>query len=537
MENLWYEVYSVNLVYMGNCYGNNSEKKGAGKTQTNKLNTEIEHLSSSTHTVHQPASTSNIPETIKEFTISAGKLTTCNKKSDTIVIPNEVLSIEDYTFKNNPDLKKIIIPVSTKSIGKGAFVECKNLLHIEMSDNVELIGEHAFSKCTSLESIKLPAKISSIEQQTFSECTNLQNIILPQTISIIGNSAFSHCTNLENIILPEKLCHIGEFAFAYCNKLTNITIPNGVKNISDFAFTGCKNLENVTLSNNLEKIGNSVFYNCKSLKNIELPYGVTNIESRAFADCDNLTRITIPESVNYICDTAFDGCNKLFTIRAPEYSFAERYAKINNIRFSPIVANNAKTHTVREIEFADFVVRSNTSSCYLNHDVETIEAFVNILAHDGSTRKIKTIAAHCKNCNCYYIMESSFKYLQKKGVLLCQLITLSELKSKGSAAFNNERKKTKSMLRRYGYTVSATTGLSTIQRQTILSLVLDNHIYSASELYSFLDWLISYHGKSKHRDMSNAIEKWTNDRNFVANYRVSSRRSVGIHSISYHPKT
>ena len=140
---------------------------------------------------------------------------------------------------------------------------------------------------------------------------------------------------------------------------------------------------------------------------------------------------------------------------------------------------------------------------------------------------------YCKDCNCYYILDSSFKSLQQQGVLLCQLITLAELKGKGLSVFTGEGMKAQSMLRRCGYTVNATDDLSATQRQKILTLVLDNRLYSASELYNFLDWLIGYHGRSKQRDMSAAIEKWTADRDFVANYKVNSRRSVGISSISY----
>ena len=94
--------------------------------------------------------------------------------------------------------------------------------------------------------------------------------------------------------------------------------------------------------------------------------------------------------------------------------------------------------------------------------------------------------------------------------------------------------KAQSMLRRCGYTVNATDDLSETQRQKILALVLENNLYSASELYNFLDWLIGYHGRSTRRDMSSAVAKWTADRDFVANYKLANRRSVRINSITYH---
>ena len=188
---------------------------------------------------------------------------------------------------------------------------------------------------------------------------------------------------------------------------------------------------------------------------------------------------------------------------------------------------------VVEIEFANFVVRTNTFNCNLNHSVETVEAVVSILAEDGSIFKTSTMAGYCRHCNCYFLLETDFIALQQKGKLLCQLLTWEEYTTKGQSIFNGEDMKAESVLKRCGYNVNATENLSAEQRQKILALVLDNGLYTAPELCNFLDWLINYHGRSKTRNMSAAISKWTEDRLFVLTHNWSDRRKVGIGSITY----
>ena len=493
----------------------------------------------------------------QDFEIETGVLTACNVKEETVVVPNYVVSIGERAFKNMSQMKWITIPVGVKSIGKEAFIDCKKLLRADIPSGVHTIGDGAFLRCRYLEEVSLPNGILCIGDSTFLACNNLTSVSMPESLDSIGDQAFYGCINLKNIVVPHSVVNIGQSAFAECAKLERIALPDKITAIKRRVFSGCQRLEDITfpsgiisideeafykcnairslkLPASLKTIGVRAFAQCNTLRSIDVPDGVTDIEGYAFASCSNLTSISIPNSVTFIGDGAFNGCNELLTIRAPVGSAAERYATRNSIRFVPVVIRNTNEPMIHEIDFADFVVRSNNFFCYFNHNVETIQALVSILLRDGRIQKTQTIAAYCRDCNCYYILDSSFKNLQKRGVLLCQLITLDELKGKGAAIFTGENMKAQSLLRRCGYTVNATDDLSETQRQKILALVLENHLYSASELYNFLDWLIGYHGKSRQRDMSAAVAKWTADRDFVANHKAASRRIVGVNSITYH---
>ena len=75
-------------------------------------------------------------------------------------------------------------------------------------------------------------------------------------------------------------------------------------------------------------------YNKKMYKNkaVIIMEGIKRIGESAFAGCVYMTDLCLPISVAKISPDAFDDCHKL-TIHAPSGSYAETYAKENNIPF------------------------------------------------------------------------------------------------------------------------------------------------------------------------------------------------------------
>lgn len=78
----------------------------------------------------------------------------------------------------------------------------------------------------------------------------------------------------------------------------------------------------VILPETIREIGKNAFYNCSCLDSVVIPSSVEKIGDRAFDSCKNLSSIGIP---NYRCSN--------ITIHAPASSYAETYAKENNIPF------------------------------------------------------------------------------------------------------------------------------------------------------------------------------------------------------------
>ena len=62
----------------------------------------------------------------------------------------------------------------------------------------------------------------------------------------------------------------------------------------------------------------------------------------------------------------------------------------------------------------DFVVRGNIFKCIHNHHtVENLDATVLVIDRKDKQRLVRISAGHCKKCNTYFIMESTFRRLKE----------------------------------------------------------------------------------------------------------------------------
>ena len=160
------------------------------------------------------------------------------------------------------------------------------------------------------------------------------------------------------------------------------------------------------------------------------------------------------------------------------------------------------------------------------HNIKNIVASVNI---DDNGKKInaKVSAGYCQNCNVYFIMESTYRSLKNKGIILCRI---SDEKSYMKSGYmNGAHLAQESILMQYGYNVSETQGLSALRRQKILAVMIDNKILAKSEIISYLNFFIRQrHNMSK---MTGAISKWEADREFVEYYRIGEYTQYGVNAI------
>ena len=66
------------------------------------------------------------------------------------IIPNTVISIDQYAFYGCSSMTSVIIPNSVTSIGDKAFYDCSNLTFVIIGCSVTSIGNYAFSGCSNL---------------------------------------------------------------------------------------------------------------------------------------------------------------------------------------------------------------------------------------------------------------------------------------------------------------------------------------------------------------------------------------------------
>ena len=203
------------------------------------------------------------------------------------VTENDIFSISgDVLTRYNGQESYVEIPYGVKQIGDGASMTffMAPAKEIVVPNTVVTIAGYAFFRCNALEKILLPQSISTIENHAFRECSNLKTIEFPDEVAVIDREACWGCVSLKEIKLPANLKTIEEKAFSGCISVSSIELPEG-----------------------LERIEDGVFWGDAAMEKITIPASVTFIGEMAFCDCDNLT------------------------IYTPAGSFAEKYAKDNNI--------------------------------------------------------------------------------------------------------------------------------------------------------------------------------------------------------------
>ena len=191
-------------------------------------------------------------------------------------------------------------------------------------------------------------------------------------------------------------------AFESCNNLTSITIPNSVTSIGGGVFRSCTRLANITIPNSVTSIYLETFCSCSSLTSIIIPDSVTSIGNKAFYGCTNLTSITIPKSVTSIGDYTFTDCNNL-TIYGYKNSYAEEYAKTNNIKFAVInsLTDTNTNITVSGVMQNDAVLNVTKLENTFKNSVATYDITLQkdgaVIQPDGTiTVQIPSNAENCK---------------------------------------------------------------------------------------------------------------------------------------------
>ena len=273
-------------------------------------------------------------------------------------IPDSVVSIGHFAFRDCSSLTSIRIPDSVTTIGVEAFYGCTGLVEIryagtqERWDDIEkgdgwdeetgdytlyFLGEMTayegleysdngdgtytvtgIGTCTDTD-IVIPeyhngGKVTAIGDFAFEGCSSLESIEIPDSVTSIGYDAFFGCSGLVSVVIPNSVTSIGSWAFYYCSSLTSIRIPDGVTSIGGYAFYLCLSLKSIEIPDSVTNIGERAFLYCSSLTSVVIPDSVTSIGNYAFSGCSSLTSIEISDNVTYIGSRAFDSCGSLMGI-------------------------------------------------------------------------------------------------------------------------------------------------------------------------------------------------------------------------------
>ena len=162
-----------------------------------------------------------------------------------IILPSSVIFIGKRAFEGT-DITSIDLK-NVRYIDSQAFKACPKLKSIVIPDQVTTMGNYTFRECSSLETIVLGKGVSNIGNYVFCACLNLKEVIINSTtITSIGNYAFRECQSLEELTIPDSVTSIGEGTFSYLKRpcgLKSFTIPKSVTSIGKNCFcTGSRAL-------------------------------------------------------------------------------------------------------------------------------------------------------------------------------------------------------------------------------------------------------------------------------------------------------
>lgn len=302
-----------------------------------------------------------------------------------IKIPESVVWIGKYSFKNSIALNEVILPSGLTQLGESAFYGCTSLSAIDIPASLYTVRPYTFKNCTSLTSVtfhegnlqklsdssfygtalrkvEIPDCTTIVDEYCFKNCKNLISVKLsanmteireavfygtalsgvdiPEGIKKIGPYAFKNCSKLLRAGLPSTLTSIEESSFYACAALRNLVLPDKVTTVGDYAFRGCEKLALVTFSEYLDTIGESAFYGCTALKKLDIPGNVKTIKGYAFKGCTGVIEVNLPNSLEIIGESAFYGCNCLGNIVIP--------ASVTNVGAYAF----SRCGLLREIQFA-----------------------------------------------------------------------------------------------------------------------------------------------------------------------------------------
>ena len=149
----------------------------------------------------------------------------------------------------------------------------------------------------------------------------------------ISSGTFAGNETLTSISLPEGLLRVDTEAFLGCSALSTMNLPSTLVKLEASAFEGCTGLTSVTVPGGVSILGSRAFADCTGLQAVVLQEGTTSIQDGAFSGCTALQSIVIPASVTAIGTDVFAGCPEELVLSGPAGSFAETYAKEQNIAF------------------------------------------------------------------------------------------------------------------------------------------------------------------------------------------------------------
>ncbi len=258
------------------------------------------------------------------FVVEDGVLLAYTGKDENVIIPDNVVCIADYAFRESGNaeiVKTVTLGKKVSTVETFAFDGCINLNTVSVSDenksiqmdNGAVLSEDGkqliyLNTTNDVKTYTVPNGVEKICSYAFVN-SKLTELTLPETVTTLDSLAVIFNDTLEKVTL-NGVTHLSDRSFYNNIALKSVELPKATV-IGEASFAGCTSLEIISLPNTIE-IKKDAFANCKNLKSVNAPKAVTIGES-AFYDCDVLTTLSLP-SATTIGHAAFRSCDNLSTL-------------------------------------------------------------------------------------------------------------------------------------------------------------------------------------------------------------------------------
>lgn len=231
---------------------------------------------------------------------------------------------------------------------------------------------------------------------------------------------------------------------------------------------------------------------------------------------------------NRICTYFNDLCNPN-SIRCKNPDILLRKEKRSSHE-SRLQKNKVEIQQSFKSQYVKAVVLSHNRKCvYEEHHLTSITVIIKVLiTSSNKVIDVKIPSAYCKECNQYIILKTDFESIKQKGTLLCRVI--DETPEYIAKHKKSSYSATESKVHRLGYNViKQGYNYTFAQRKIILANIIENYGITKHEILSMLDTNIAR--KSGLPNYEDAVAKWQQDREFVANYKLGDCPEVIINEI------
>ena len=348
-----------------------------------------------------------------DFEIIGDELVRYTGTSETVRIPEGIVSIGASAFWNNTCVKEVILPNTLERLGGDCFYYCTALEKLTVTENVSIMGNDPFAGCPKLvlknespyflleDGVLYNRNKTDLIHYTVSKSD--KEFFVPNTVICLGKHCFFACDNLEKIVIPESVIRMENNPFSGCTKLSVenhspfyhfengviynkfkttvigclngtkidcLTIPETVTLISRNSFWNCKGVQKIVISKNVNRIGYNPFAGSENiLLESESPLfpcenGVIYNENKTQLLCATNRavgkRFQVPEAVTHINRGVFSGCKDLESIDLNNVTYIDKSSFTSCTSLSRIYIPDSVTY-IGEWAFAYCVGLKNIS--------------------------------------------------------------------------------------------------------------------------------------------------------------------------------